>query len=514
MRVGLIVQKGQIRNWHVALACRLAACGLAPLWIVNAGHGSSQLARDRRSPALDGLLLLDRTIAGSGTRWLVDSAEMGDLERIAGTNPDANGADFLIDLRCEPELKADGVSQSLVPTFDEYAGEGGLWNALLDGRAPALGVAGPGRGELTTLALPALEAPHRLHESAQAVLSHLIAGLVRHLQRLALGEPAPSLAMTPAPERELREAHEQTHRLSSKAAIALARRVQKKAAEKRDTLLQQGPVWQVAYRATETRTLPGETLPYFFFKRLFDDGQRYYADPFIVYHEGWHHVFVEEFPYASGRGVISHFVIDVDGAASKPRVVLDEPHHLSYPQVFFHDGQYWMLPEASMSGRLSLYRSERFPDRWIHHANLIDEPLHDATFFTHEGRLWISASVAVGETSSWDTLVLYFADRLEGPWHPHPMNPVLVDARAARPGGALFRSSNGLWRPAQDCTGGYGSALTLNRITALTPERFAQELVTTLQFGGGVGTLGPHTVNFARGIEAIDIFAPRPSGRK
>ena len=96
--------------------------------------------------------------------------------------------------------------------------------------------------------------------------------------------------------------------------------------------------WQVGYRlidgpgVAETNDLTGPpwtVLP--------DDGQRFYADPFGFAWQGRSFVFVEEFPYATRKGVIAVAELGADGVLGKPQVVLEAPHHLSYPQVFARD---------------------------------------------------------------------------------------------------------------------------------------------------------------------------------
>ena len=142
------------------------------------------------------------------------------------------------------------------------------------------------------------------------------------------------------------------------------------------------------------------------------------------------------------------------------------------------------------------------------------------SLFVRDGRLWLAAgSQTLAGTragSSWDALSLFFADRLEGPWTPHPMNPVVVDVRGARPAGELFEADGALWRPSQDCSRGYGSALMLCRVERLTTEDYAETPTAHLAVPGteraAAGSFGPHTLNSAGGYEAIDIFSP-PSSR-
>lgn len=501
MRIGIVVEAEHLSHWQVRLRDRLAAGGLHDTTLVTLSDATGLPApRDR---ALSGLLALERALSKSGA-WLSDRLSPREVPIAAW---DSAAFDAVVDARAKPDFTSchrDSV-RWLTPTFDDTPGEAAMWHALLDGRAPLLAVHDARSGQSSILALTALEMPHHILDSAEAVLTHLIAALARTVEALAARRPLHKFATTPAP-RAAASAH---HSIGRGALRSLAGLIAIKAACKRDSLLQRAPVWQVAYRHAPDRTHPPARFEGNSYIRLADDGQRYFADPFVVARDGQHHVFIEELPYATGRGVISYFTINRDGRVSPPRPLIEEPHHLSYPQVFELSGNFWMLPEASASGRLDLYRCERFPDVWVRHACLIDAPLHDATLFEHEGRLWIAAGLQLDRASSWDTLALYSAASLYGPWSPHPLNPVLVDARAARPAGALYCRDGALWRPAQDCRQGYGAALTLNRITSLNSDCFSQDLVATLELKAGLPSCGPHTINFAGGLEVIDLFAPR-----
>jgi len=266
------------------------------------------------------------------------------------------------------------------------------------------------------------------------------------------------------------------------------------------------PRWYVGWRMASEPAGPLTALaPLSAYTPLLDDGARYYADPFVWTHEGAHHVFVEEFPEATGRGIISQFEIRADGAASTPRPVLETGHHLSYPQIFAHEGQIYMMPECAASGALDVYRADPFPSRWVPAFRLLDAEVHDATLVAHEGRFYLLASQRAFASSSWDSLHVYSADRLEGPWAPLPGNPVLIDRTASRSAGVLYRTEEALWRPAQDCSRGYGSALTIARVTRLDRDGFAQQPAGTLRLAGAVG--GPHTVNRAGRLEVLDFLA-------
>jgi hypothetical protein len=238
---------------------------------------------------------------------------------------------------------------------------------------------------------------------------------------------------------------------------------------------------------------------------LHDDGKRYFADPFLFTEKGTTYVFCEEFPYATAKGVISAFALDAAGRPTAPRVVLEKPYHLSYPQVFRHDGKIWMMPESSANRTLELYVAESFPDRWrLHSILLADLSLSDATAFPHDGRWWLTATTNEPETSTWDCLSLFSGDSPIGPWSRSGDLPILVDASAARPAGQVVRRGGVLWRPAQDCTRGYGSGLALCRIDELGDGVLSQSVVRRLGPPAGAPDQGVHTLNSDGRFEVID----------
>lgn len=503
MRIGLLVSAPHVPGYALDLEAQLAALraprSTSEVMLVGAAVSEAE----RRPASLTILLELERVLNGRARRWLADV-----VPTPAGVSPgtaaDTAGLpELLIDLtsrRDGPRRMTD--ARVLTPLLDGHPIERGLWTALLDRRAPLISLHDSHGSETLPLALPAIEAPHRLLESAEAVLAHLLRTLTDAVTRIIAGGSLVAMPVSPPPEPHIGRTRVAPafllDRIARKARSAIAER------------LGRAPVWQTAWRKATTRTHPPSVFDTTRFQRLADDGQRYYADPFVFAHDGVTHLFVEELPYATGRGILSHMILQGDGQpVATPVPVLETAHHLSYPLVFAADGQIWMLPECAASGRLDLYRADPFPLRWTLHATLVDAPLHDATIFRHAGRWWITAGLALDGTSSWDTLVLYSAERLTGPWQAHPANPVLVDARSARPAGAIYEHGGALWRPAQDCTAGYGSALSLCRIDRLDDTGFAQSLVTTLRFGREGDCAGPHTLNLGGGIEVVDLFAPR-----
>ncbi|UVC12101.1 hypothetical protein IHQ71_26080 [Rhizobium sp. TH2] len=264
--------------------------------------------------------------------------------------------------------------------------------------------------------------------------------------------------------------------------------------------------WQVAYRLidgpgiAETGRLDGAP-----FTVLPDDGQRFYADPFVIEHGGRHFLFVEEFEYAKGHGTISVAELGPDGRLSVPRVVLEEPHHLSYPQVFAMDGEIFMLPESSAARELVLYRAENFPDRWVRDTVLMeDRDFNDATLLQSGGRFWLFGTERFGHGSASDTMAVHSAPSLRGPWVPHALNPIAIDHSAARPGGAFIRQGDRIVLPVQDGSRAYGGGLGLMDLVRIDADDVVFGPVRPIAAGPAWARMGIHTLNRAGRLEVID----------
>lgn len=264
--------------------------------------------------------------------------------------------------------------------------------------------------------------------------------------------------------------------------------------------------WFIAYRIHPQGApldVP-ETAPYRF-RELLPPNDRFWADPFPVLHEGRYWILFEE-RIASGPGHIAAVEVGPQGMIGRPVRALDRPYHLSYPFVFGWEGQIYMLPETEKHRTVELYRAEDFPTRWtLDRVLLSDLRAVDATLAEIDGRWWMFVNVAESEEASLDDeLHLYHADSPLGPWMPHTWNPVKSDVRSARPAGRPFNFGGAWYRPSQDCSGRYGAAIVVNRITRLDETSYAEQAVSRLLPAWRQGLVATHTVNAAGGLTVID----------
>lgn len=265
--------------------------------------------------------------------------------------------------------------------------------------------------------------------------------------------------------------------------------------------------WMLAYKISESRRLPERLYD---FKPLLPPSGAFWADPFAITHDGRRYVFFEEWVRRAERAHISVLEILPDGSTSPPARVLERPYHLSYPFVFEWEGSYYMVPETSANRTVELYRCTRFPYEWRFESVLLDDvEAVDATLHEVDGTWWMFVSMAEPGASLLDEVHLYHADSPLGPWRPHARNPVKSDIRNARPAGRLFRHGADLMRPAQDGSVRYGYAVTLNRITRLTPDEYREEEVGKVLPRWHKGICGTHTFNHHDGLTVIDGFSYR-----
>jgi hypothetical protein len=207
-------------------------------------------------------------------------------------------------------------------------------------------------------------------------------------------------------------------------------------------------------------------------------GARYLADPMVVQEPDGAKVYAEEYRYFRRGRLVS---LDWPGGFSwdRARVECDLGHHASYPFVFRHHGALWMVPESCALRKVVLLKKGQ-SGRWERACDLIDDAvLADPTLLFRDERWWLFA--ADGRDTPHTCLLIFHAPTLTGPWAPHRLNPVKVDVTGARPAGPLFEVDGILYRPAQDCAGGYGRAITIHRVTELSCDAFSEVEVARIE---------------------------------
>jgi len=227
-----------------------------------------------------------------------------------------------------------------------------------------------------------------------------------------------------------------------------------------------------------------------------------WADPVICQRDGETWLFFEELVDPSRVGHICCGRVTPEGDLVEVRSVLQQPHHLSFPQIIAADGEVFMLPECAQGGGVDLYRAIRFPDTWVLEKRLLDFRCVDSSIFKASGLWWMTTSpqVVPGHTPiTW----LLRADRITGPWTFQPGGVVASDVRVARGAGSVFEQAGRLIRPSQDCSVSYGYALVLNEVLSLNGP-YREQTVCRVDPGWMPRLRGVHSYSRVGDFEAID----------
>ncbi|MBI9083749.1 MAG: hypothetical protein JEZ11_09130 [Desulfobacterales bacterium] len=283
--------------------------------------------------------------------------------------------------------------------------------------------------------------------------------------------------------------------------------------------------WAIGiYQGTSPTTLapaPGAVNPVLTAAQVTDAPAAFVADPFMIRQGSTWFMFFEVFNRDTRQGDIG-LATSADGLAwTYERIVLDEPFSLAFPCVFPWAGRVYMIAETWQAGAIRLYEAVDFPIKWQFVSELIQGHYVDPTLFRHNGRWWLFAEN--GPIAN-DTLRLFFADKLLGPWTEHRLSPVVKgDENIARPGGRVVVVDGQILRFAQDDTPIYGNQVWGFRVTALTPRRYEEKRLAKRPIITGSGTgwnrLGMHHIDLHRTgknlwIACVDgfteAFEPRP----
>lgn len=201
-----------------------------------------------------------------------------------------------------------------------------------------------------------------------------------------------------------------------------------------------------------------------------DANAQFVADPFMIKHQEEWFMFFELLNQENGLGEIGYATSKNLEDWTYKNIALKEDIHLSYPFVFAHEGQFFMIPETRQAQEIRIYTSATLEGPWKQEAVLIKGDYADSTLFYHNNYWWMF--VLEGK----DNLHLFYSDTLLGSWQKHPNTPIITnDKRNARPAGKVINYKGELYRLAQDGIPLYGSKVRAYKITALSITAYEEQ---------------------------------------
>lgn len=178
------------------------------------------------------------------------------------------------------------------------------------------------------------------------------------------------------------------------------------------------------------------------------------ADPFYVFHKDIYYLFFEHQKENTNADI--SLMTSSDGVNYEyDRTVLDEDFHLSYPQVFKYEDEFYMVPESQAAHNVLLYKAFNFPYDW----KIVDTLIKDIKL--KDPSIYLSENFNVLLASDDDmNLHVYHSQSLFKDWKLHQQEIALMGTEA-RPGGRFIKYKEDLYIPIQNSTHGYGYGLSL-----------------------------------------------------
>lgn len=236
------------------------------------------------------------------------------------------------------------------------------------------------------------------------------------------------------------------------------------------------------------------------------------ADPFMLRENGNWYMFFEVLNSRNQKGEIALAISDNGFNWHYQSIVLDEPFHLSYPYVFKHENQYYMIPESYEANAVRLYKAVDFPRKWQFVKTLLQgRDYVDNSVFYHQNMWWMFTTSVKG-----NILDLYYANYLMGNWTKHPQSPLIQDNfNISRPGGRVIVCDGKIFRYTQDVERFYGNQVRAFEITKLTTVNYEEKPVANnpiIKASGygwnktGMHNVDPHQIEHNKWIACVDGY--------
>jgi len=244
-----------------------------------------------------------------------------------------------------------------------------------------------------------------------------------------------------------------------------------------------------------------------------DRNAKFVADPFLIQDASTWYLFFEVYDNDTQQGDLAVATSKNTRSWKYQQVIIDEPFHLSYPYVFKSGDDYYLIPESFEANSIRLYRATNFPYEWEFVETLVDgKDYVDPSIAFFDGRWWLYSA-----TTSNDTLHLFYADDLLGPWQEHPDSPIVENnTHKARSSGRVTVYEDQLYRFTMDVSPDFGThQVWAYRVTDISPTTYAEERVGDDPIikpdgsgwnGQAMHQLDPHELEPGKWIASVDGF--------
>lgn len=194
------------------------------------------------------------------------------------------------------------------------------------------------------------------------------------------------------------------------------------------------------------------------------------ADPFLFVHNDELFLFYEE-KSELNEGVIKAYKTSDLKVWHDLGLILVETCHLSFPFVFRHENDIFMMPETFDYESLSLYRFDDFPYGCTLNRNLMSGAhFIDSHIFKQDDTYFLFTN-----TTNCELRLFYSVDLID--WTIHPMSPIVEGNKFSRSAGSIVKVNGKKYRVAQDTSSIYGENFHVFEINKLSIDEYEESLI-------------------------------------
>lgn len=226
------------------------------------------------------------------------------------------------------------------------------------------------------------------------------------------------------------------------------------------------------------------------------------ADPFPIEIDGQLYIFAEIYLYTKNKGTIGYSRLTEKGFTNW-KVVIEEPYHLSFPNLFWKNGVLYICPESHQNNSLYLYRCESFPDCWVKDKEIAKGDFNDTIYYEQNEEKYL---MTYALDNSFHIYKVYGNELVE-----NDVSKYIRDINTSRPAGkVLTDNSNHDELVTQIGKPAYGSGLVFKKFELNWPEYCEWEefrlTAIDLKLDKKRDYIGLHTFNVSQNYTVIDLI--------
>lgn len=248
------------------------------------------------------------------------------------------------------------------------------------------------------------------------------------------------------------------------------------------------------------------------FSVILPQKDQWYADPFPVVFANNRFIFAEVMDTKIQQGHIGVMRIGDESERFVP--IIKEPFHMSFPNVFLYNNEWYMIPETNKAKQVRLYHAQKFPYEWELDSILIEKKSFvDTAMLRRSESCFLLETFDVDDRSNEYNRFYCFDVQRKKVAEINPINRNYIDRR---PGGNFVKSKNGFMHVLQNCDRMYGEYMHMAAVRNFDNSGLDEKECYTihardLKCDKKRWYIKTHTYNRWENLETVDLFYLRPS---